>query len=327
MKMLLLILLIVLIVGVSLTVRCLNVARSYRRDMRNLVQSISAYGRRINPNFIIIPQNGHELLTKDGTKTGRLMISYLNAIDGIGRENLFYGYPEDDALSCQSKTDSMLPFMKIAEDNNLEVLVTDYCWTPSFVADSYARNEAYGFISFTPCSRGLYSIPTYPEFPHNVNNDDITSLAEARNFLFLLNLGKFDTKAEYLRALKKTNYDILIIDLFYDSWAEGKLTYDDVEALRVKANGGRRLVIAYLSIGEAEIFRFYWKDEWEDNPPDWLGEENPAWPGCFKVDFWDLEWQKIIFGEENSYLTKILAAGFDGVYLDLVDIFWYFEKR
>jgi len=36
---------------------------------------------------------------------------------------------------------------------------------------------------------------------------------------------------------------------------------------------------------------------------------------------------QIIYGNNNSYLKKILDAGFDGVYLDIIDAFEYFENQ
>jgi len=61
--------------------------------------------------------------------------------------------------------------------------------------------------------------------------------------------------------------------------------------------------------------------------PSFLHSENPNWEGNFYVHYWDEEWQKIICGNDDSYLKKILDAGFDGVYLDLIDAFEYFEER
>ena len=86
-----------------------------------------------------------------------------------------------------------------------------------------------------------------------------------------------------------------------------------------------RLVIAYMSIGEAEDYRYYWEPAWSVNPPSWLETEN--WEGNYKVRYWDSDWQKIIFGNEDSYLKKVLDAGFDGVYLDIIDAFEYFENN
>ena len=42
--------------------------------------------------------------------------------------------------------------------------------------------------------------------------------------------------------------------------------------------------------------------------------------------YWNEDWQKIIYKNNDSYLNKILEANFDGVYLDIIDGFEYFEK-
>lgn len=75
---------------------------------------------------------------------------------------------------------------------------------------------------------------------------------------------------------------------------------------------------------EAEDYRYYWQSSWESNPPSWLKGENAEWPGNYKVRFRESEWQAIIYGNDNSYLKKIFDAGFDGVYLDIIDAFEYF---
>lgn len=61
--------------------------------------------------------------------------------------------------------------------------------------------------------------------------------------------------------------------------------------------------------------------------PDWLDGKNKNWPGNHKVKYWHPEWQKIILGTPDSYLDKIVSAGFDGVFLDIVDAFWHFENQ
>ena len=40
-----------------------------------------------------------------------------------------------------------------------------------------------------------------------------------------------------------------------------------------------------------------------------------------------MDWQKIIMGNDGLYQKKILDAGFDGAYLDIIDVFEYFEKE
>lgn len=85
--------------------------------------------------------------------------------------------------------------------------------------------------------------------------------------------------------------------------------------------GGCRLVIFYLSIGEAEDYRWYW-----DKKATWPDRENPDWPGNYKVHYWNDDWQKIIYSGTNSYLDKILKTGFDRVYLDIIDAYEFFEN-
>lgn len=292
-----------------------------RGDMRAFVQSIASYARQSDPHFLVIPQNGQELLTTDGDPQGPTADAYVAAIDGVGREDLFYGYIADDVATTPLEREYMLGFLAVAVSSDLAVLVTDYCFTKAHVDDSYQRNAAQGFLSFAADSRELDRVPIHPANPPNVHAGDVTGLAEARNFLYLLD-PSISSKADYLAAVGATNYDLLVLDAFYD---HRLLTAEEVGSLARKANGGRRLVIAYLSIGEAEDYRYYWRPEWATSPPGWLQAENPDWEGNYTVRYWDEEWQRIIYGNPDSYVARILAAGFHGVYLDIVDAFERFE--
>jgi cysteinyl-tRNA synthetase len=142
--------------------------------------------------------------------------------------------------------------------------------------------------------------------------------------LYLINPTNFASKASFISAVTATNYDLVIMDLFF---TDGTVfTVSEIQQLKNKANGGKRLVISYMSIGEAENYRYYWQSSWNANKPAWLDAENPDWAGNFKVKYWNTDWQNIIYGNENSYLKKILDAGFDGVYLDIIDAFEYYER-
>ena len=297
----------------------------YRAEMRNFVQGISALGRARRPGFIVIPQNGHELLSLYADPAGETAHDYVAAIDGVGREDLFYGYYNDDEATPAGVTaEIMLPYMYKARVQGLQVLAIDYCSTPSKVDDSYAKNAARGFISFAADHRDLDNVPAYPAQPYNVNSDDIADLNAAQNFLYIIN-PTFGEKTEFLNYVSATDYDVVLIDLFFAGTTP--LTADDVAVLKRKAHGGARLVVAYMSIGEAEDYRWYWKPEWAADPPSFLDAENPDWPGNYKVRYWDPEWRKIIYyGEDGAYLQKILDAGFDGVYLDIIDAYEYYEN-
>ncbi len=301
-----------------------DTSQDYRQNMREFVQAISAHAKAHDNTFVVIPQNGLELLSTTGDEQGTAESAYASAIDGVGQEDLFYGYEEDNEATPEEDLAYLLWFTDLAEASGIEVFATDYCSSPAKMDASYAKNAARGYVSFAADSRELDRIPSYPAAPYHASARDVPSLDSARNFLYLICPDdRFTTKTAFLDAAAATIYDMLIIDAF---WADSALTPADVTALKQKANGGSRLVVCYMSIGEAEDYRFYWQDEWYDAPPSWMAGENPAWPGNYKVRYWDPAWQAIILGTPDSYLDRILAAGFDGVYLDIIDAFEYFEN-
>jgi cysteinyl-tRNA synthetase len=126
-------------------------------------------------------------------------------------------------------------------------------------------------------------------------------------------------------AVARSSCSVFIVDFAND---QGRpFSRAEVAAMQRREDGGRRLVLAYLSIGEAENYRSYWRADWASSPPAWLSGENPDWPGNFYVRYWFEDWQKLIFGSDESYLDRLLAAGFDGVYLDRVDAYEHWRKE
>jgi cysteinyl-tRNA synthetase len=120
---------------------------------------------------------------------------------------------------------------------------------------------------------------------------------------------------------------------FGDEYADYKVTdpFNDKEAVRwsvadvqIMRGDPHTKLLAYLSIGEAETYRPYWQKSWlMGDKPLWLDDENPDWPGNYKVEFWNGEWKQIIFKEVDA----IIDQGFDGLYLDIIDAFEYFEDK
>ena len=99
----------------------------YKQRMRDLVIALSSYARTYNPKFIVIPQNGNELLTVDGKLDSPPTMDYIRAIDGTGREDLFYGYTADNRETPSEAIRYMLPYLDQALENGLTVMVIDYC--------------------------------------------------------------------------------------------------------------------------------------------------------------------------------------------------------
>lgn len=296
----------------------------YQEEMRQFVVEIAKYAREQNPDFKVIPQNGIQLVSDNGKWNGKPHRAYLNAINGLGQESLYYGSPGDDISTPDDLTEYLEFYLDIAREANKTILVTDYTSDPSKMDSSYELNEEKGYISFAADSRELNQIPDYPETIKDENNDPVERLRETENFLYLINPDQFETKREMLLAIAETNYGVVIIDAFY---MDEILTNEDLAIIRSKADGAQRLVISYMSIGEAEDYRYYWNEDWNVHAPEWLDEENPDWEGNYKVKYWMDSWKQVISGNEESYLQKILDAGFDGVYLDIIDAFEYYQSK
>jgi len=295
----------------------------FKQEMRNFIQGISEYSKNINPGFVIVPQNGVELVSTTGDDNGSPELTYLNSIDGIGQEDLFFGYDKDDVKTPEKVTEWLRFFLDMAKAENVKILVTDYCSTHSNMDYSYSKNNESGYVSFAANHRELDNIPDYPDPIFNENSGVITSLDSVKNFLYLINPdNEFSSQEDFINSVKNTNYDLLITDLYFNG---EKFSKSQIQELKEKGNGGKRLVICYMSIGEAENYRYYWHPDWKVGNPSFIDKENPDWPGNYKIRYWEKDWQNIIYGNDSSYLKKILDAGFDGIYLDIIDAFEYFE--
>jgi cysteinyl-tRNA synthetase len=133
-----------------------------------------------------------------------------------------------------------------------------------------------------------------------------------------------------LEGVAAAPHDLMVIDSEISANRTFERERSAAEVLRMKRrpDGSARVLLAYLSIGEAERYRPYWKQSWYDplGKPTWLGTENRRWAGNFAVQYWNAEWQHLIFGTPESYLDRVIAHGFDGVYLDRADAFFEWKK-
>jgi cysteinyl-tRNA synthetase, unknown class len=299
--------------------------RDYRAEMRKFVENISAVAKKAAPTFLVVPQAGIGLATDTGKPDGKPDTRYLKAIDGVGQEEVFYGIDNKDNRKTPPKqTDFFVKQLGLIKAAGKTVLSIDYANKRDLMDDAYAKNAAAGFVPFVADRRGLNRVPTYPAKPVNENAADVKALKDVKNFLYVIDGSKFKSKEKYLLAMAQTNFDLLVIDPLTENEA---VTADQLKPLKTKANGGKRLVLCYVSIGQAEDYRFYWKKGWKPGNPAFIGPEDPQWKGNFAVKYWEPAWQSIFVGGADSYLARVQTAGFDGIYLDRVDYFEWFEEH
>ena len=154
-------------------------------------------------------------------------------------------------------------------------------------------------------------------------------------------------------------HDLLVVDAELGGDKSPEHIERALIGMRARAGRPSRLLLAYLSIGEAEDYRSYWRRRWVQpaavasglpatgqtgavarapiprpamapsaEAPAWLGRENPEWPRNYLVRYWDAGWQAYLLGNPEAALDRIIAAGFDGIYLDRADAFtdWRDER-
>lgn len=293
---------------------------SYEEEMVKLIADLDSYAKKNNPDFGLITNGGTNLYSEseyNSKENGQKLASH---VVGALAESIFYGWDmTNNKKTPESETRDFIHNLNAVQEQGKIVLSLEYASNAKSTQAAYDKADKLGYIISVSPARELDKIP---ENIHNENSAAINNIKEIKNYLVLLNPDRYENKADYLQALSKADYDLIIIDAYF---ADKMLTADDVQRLKKKTNGKRRLVYAYLSIGEAERYRPYWQPQWEKNPPHWLAKENGEWQGNYKVKYWDKAWQKILYGTKESELDKILAAGFDGAFLDVVDAYEYFR--
>ena len=144
-------------------------------------------------------------------------------------------------------------------------------------------------------------------------NASAQTLQDVHSWLYQLQRMNID-------SIAASSYDLVVMDYSSDGSADGEFTSSQIQQL--KDTG--KIVLSYMSIGEAEDYRYYWQSDWTEGNPLWLGPTNQAWVGNYKVRYWMDGWKSIIMGSPDAYLDKIIAAGFDGIYLDIIDAYYFF---
>jgi endo-alpha-1,4-polygalactosaminidase (GH114 family) len=300
-----------------------------REQMRKFIQTISTFARRQNRNFAVIAQGGLDLLVKrdpiDDTKVSPAR-AYMHSIDGVMVEGLFYEarrvFGEPPPAARQAR---FLRLAETAKENGLRVFVVDFTADPRNIEDSYRRNQQRGYISYaapSPLPR-LNALARLPARPVGENPKSIISLSDAKNFAYITDSAAFGRQDEFALAMHQVNYDLLVTSVFH---GRDPLTARAVETLKYKLVGGKRLVFATIDIGSAASYRYYWKPNWREGSPAFVGAPFADDPDRFHAEFWRPEWQRLIAGDNQSYVFGIIAQGFDGVVLTgMEEAYRFFE--
>ncbi len=91
-------------------------------------------------------------------------------------------------------------------------------------------------------------------------------------------------------------------------------TKDDLN--QIKRN---KMVIAYLSVGEADPGEPYYKKSWTQGNPKWLAVGNPFGHDGFGVYPVNTpEWIRYL----KQSMDRLIKTGYDGAFYDVLDVYW-----
>jgi cysteinyl-tRNA synthetase len=107
------------------------------RRMADLIVRISAHVKRVNPAFEVYPQNSPELREHSG---------YVDAIDGIGMEELFFR-ATDEPCTADFCAENLAAARKLRQAGKT-VLAVDYATRPQHVAEACRRYREEGFEGY-----------------------------------------------------------------------------------------------------------------------------------------------------------------------------------
>lgn len=157
-----------------------------------------------------------------------------------------------------------------------------------------------------------------------------------------------------LQKIKRSSNTLWVIDYSESGEDKDRFTPKDLADFKNKNN----IIISYFCLGEAEKTRYYFKDITRDifitrndinlglpynkdyrnyvmindrsgRPYEILTRANDEYVDNFPIKYWNTQWNQMLsettaqFGK--SYLARIMDSNFDGIYLDTVDAFEYYD--
>jgi uncharacterized protein (TIGR01370 family) len=123
--------------------------------MVDFVLDFTQYARKKHPGFGVFPQNAEEL--------GVLFPEFMDAMTGIGVEDLYYGYPRDHEPSPAEWTAEREVILDQWVAAGKLVLTIDYTARPEQIADTYFRSHNHGYVPYVT-DRSLGRLRINPGF-------------------------------------------------------------------------------------------------------------------------------------------------------------------
>ena len=118
--------------------------------MATFIQRLATVARKDDPRFLVIMQNAEELVRRKAV---------LEAIDGIAKEDLYYGIDHQANRNDRGNIESSLGALRQAKRAGRRIFVVEYLDDPAKIQDARRRASAEGFVAhFTGRDLGDLSV-------------------------------------------------------------------------------------------------------------------------------------------------------------------------
>lgn len=303
---------------------------NYRDEMRMIIEDLASYARARVPGFTVVMYGGFDLLSWSQREFDLAELRRPEDVrpSTLADTELPVGFPMRrfqqrvngfilDGFYC-APIRVPLADVEAMRSQSLKALSVDHCPPErAQMAFEFARRDGIVAHVDTDTTRKFASVPRVrpnPENPASVEN-----LWAARSMLINLDNRGFGSKFNWLQALKNTNHDVLVVDGFYNG--NQALTKDEVRSLKFKKLGSRRLVLAWIDVGQASDDSYYWQREWQVGNPSWISALDRTHPGKYHLEFWNPAWKAII----GKTFAGLVDMGFDGIVLANVEAYRRWE--
>lgn len=139
-----------------------------------------------------------------------------------------------------------------------------------------------------------------------------------------------------IESIANSKYDMVVLEP--TKTCKDGLDFDTAGMVRriknSKASDGKsgKLILAYINIGEAENWRWYWDKISSAKNPEHniiISPDPDGWKGNYLAAFWEDKWKDIIiYGSDTakglpykSAIDEAISDGFDGIYLDWIEAY------
>lgn len=313
---------------------------NYRDLMRNNINMLADFAHEHNPDFQIILHEGGELLAKglweyhlEGYEKARAHgidtsdPSFLAELKQLGvtskympgtraaafRQNI-NAVAYNDLYCTPRKLDREI------KDTGLKLIAVSRCPNAKAFDKAAELSVKDGVLlyAFLQPNKAFRHIRRQPIINENARN--IFRVNEAANISLLIDDSAYPDKAAMIKDIRNSNYDIVVINpLFHE---KEPFSANEVNSLKYKKNGARRLIVAEQNISEATSDAYYWHQDWEIDNPSWLRRLSFANKNGIITEYWNINWQRIM----SEYFKSIVMINYDGVFFTGVNNFRYFEK-